>query len=164
MLRATAFALASSVLVLGCALPPTSAERLAQSAYDLNTAARFGRMDIALENVKEAAKEQFGKTHANWGKAIRIVDYEMGGCSIRKDGDADVVVGVIWQRYDETTMRNTEIAQRWASTRGNWALASEEERGGDPGLITELVSVKSDDAAPVMPARPRLQTRVIYEQ
>ncbi len=164
MLRATAFALVSSLLVLGCALPPTSAERLAQSAYDLNTAARFGRMDIALELVREAARDQFGKAHAGWGKAVRIVDYEMGSVQIRKDGDADVVVGITWQRFDETTMRTTELTQRWGSTRGNWALVSEEERGGDPGLISELVSVKSDDAAPTPPARPRLQTRVIYEQ
>jgi hypothetical protein len=162
MLRAIVLALASCAAVAGCALPPSAAQRLAESAYDLNTAARFGRMDIAMELVRDASRDQFGKTHAGWGKALRIVDYEMNGVSIRKDGEADVLVTVTWQRPDETTMRNTEIAQRWGSIRGSWSMISEEERGGDPGLISELVSIKSDDAAPT--PRARVQTHVIYEQ
>jgi hypothetical protein len=172
------------VLLLGlglsaCVVPPTSSMRLAESAYDLNTAARFGRMDIALEHVKDAARDEFSQHHATWGKSVRIVDAEMGSFSIRKDGDADVLVTVNWQRLDETTMRSTDIAQRWTEKRGTWWMVTEEERGGDRGLLAEIAkggakpaeAAAADSAAPAAapaaaaPApRARYQTRVIYEQ
>jgi hypothetical protein len=164
MLRASLLVVFSSLALAGCVAPPSPAQRLAESAYDLNTAARFGRMDVALEHVRENAREAFNKTHAGWGRTVRVVDCEMGSMSMRKDGDADVLLTVSWQRPDESSMRSTEIAQRWASKSGTWSMISEEERGGDPGLISELAKPKNDDA-PAPPApRPRYQTRVIYEQ
>lgn len=162
MRSAPTLVLFSSLVLSGCVMPPSPAQRLAESAYDLNTAARFGRMDVAVEHVRDTAREEFNKTHIGWGKSLRIVDYELTGVSMRKDGNADVFVTVNWQRPDETTMRSTEIAQRWASKRGDWSMISEEERGGDPGLISELVRPKNDDAPSA--SRPRFQTRVIYEQ
>ena len=164
MPRHAALAFAACLVFAGCAIPPTAAERLAESAYDLNTAARFGRMDIAIESVKDSYLEEYTKKHASWGKALRIVDYEVSGLKMRKDGDADVTVTITWQRFDETTMRNTELHQLWTPRRVSWALVSEEERGGDPGLITNIVSLKSDDAAPVPTPIRRAQSRTIYEQ
>jgi hypothetical protein len=163
MLRGT-LVLASTLAVAGCVAPPTATQRLSESAYDFNTAARFGRMDIASEHVREIAREEFGKKHASWGKGVRVVDMEMNGMSMRKDGDADVFVTVSWQRAADTSLRTTDIAQRWTSTRGTWSLISEEERSGDKGLISEVEAPKIDEAAPPPPSRPRYQTRVIYEQ
>lgn len=174
MLRVT-LVLASALTLAGCVLPPSSAQRLAESAYDLNTAARWGRMDLATENVRDTVRDQYGKTHAGWGKQFRIVDCEVNGFTMRPDGDADVSVTVSWQRLDETIMRNTDIAQRWASTRGTWRLISEEERAGDKGLLATAQkddapksdAQKTDAPQPVSPAaaaRARYQTRTIYEQ
>jgi hypothetical protein len=157
-------ALASSLALAGCVMPPSAAQRLSDSAYDFNTAARFGRMDIAAEHVREVAREEFGKKHASWGKAVRIEDIELNGMTMRKDGDADVSITVTWQRASETSMRTTDLTQRWTSTRGTWSIISEEERTGDKGLISEVEAPKVDEAAPATPARPRYQTRVIYEQ
>jgi hypothetical protein len=173
-----------SVLLLGlglsaCVLPPSSSQRLAESAYDLNTAARFGRMDIALEHVKDTARDEFTRRHAGWGRAVRVVDYEFGGVGSRKDGDAEVIVTINWQRPAETTMRTTDIAQRWTEKRGSWYLLSEEERAGDRGLLAELqkadpqkpgAAAAASSAAPIAPETPspslrsRYQTRVIYSQ
>lgn len=147
-----------------CVIPPTAAQRLAESAQDFNTAARFGRMDIASENVREVAREEFNRKHAAWGKSVRVVDMEITGMSMRKDGDADVFVTVNWQRASETSMRTTDVTQRWASTRGTWGILSEEERAGDKGLIGEIEAPKVDEAAPVSPVKSRYQTRVIYDQ
>lgn len=173
------FRASACVLLLGlaaCVLPPTSSQRLAESAYDLNTAARFGRMDVALEHVKDTSRAEFAQRHAGWGRSVRVVDYEFGGVAMRKDGDADVLVSVNWQRLDESSMRSTEIAQRWTEKRGTWRMASEEERGGDRGLLAEVPkpgvasagSAAPDAAAPPVvaapPPRSRYQTRVIYEQ
>ena len=114
--------------------------------------------------MKDSYRDEYAEMHAPWGKALRVVDYELSGMQMRKDGDAEVTVTVTWQRFDETTMRNTELYQRWVPFRTSWALLSEEERGGDPGLITSIVSLKSDDAAPEPAPIRRMQTRVIYEQ
>lgn len=176
MLRASSCVLLLGLGLSACVMPPTSAQRLTESAYDLNTAARFGRMDLALEHVRETARDEFSQRHAGWGRQVRIVDYDFGGVSIRKDGDADVVVSVQWQRPDESTMRSTDISQRWTEKRGTWWMISEEERGGDRGLLADLKAKdakadagKPEGAAPPAapapaPQRSRYQTRVIYEQ
>ena len=177
-----------------CVAPPTSTARLAESAYDLNEAARFGRMDVALEHVRDTARDEFNRKHARWGKAVRIVDYEVAAVTLRKDGDAEVTVTVNWQRPDETTMRSTELSQRWTDKRGAWWMITEDERGGDPGLLGTAApqaidasampglappagaSIEGVPAAGVPTAgvatasaappapRSRYQTRVIYEQ
>jgi hypothetical protein len=187
MLRATApLALCLALGLAGCVPPPTSAQKLAESAYDLNTAARFGRMDLAMEQVKDTSREEFTRQHALWGRAVRIVDYEFGGVSVRQDGDAEVIVTLNWQRPDDTNLRTTEILQRWTNKRGTWWMIREEERGGDPGLFGTLPAIPTPtdaapaasgdgDAAPAAPAAPavpaaaqqarsRYQTRTIYEQ
>ncbi|APR84121.1 Hypothetical protein A7982_09470 [Minicystis rosea] len=173
MLRATSCVLFLGLGLAACVIPPSSAQRLTESAYDLNTAARFGRMDVALEHVRDTARGDFNVRHAGWGRTARIVDYEFGGVSMRKDGDADVVVTVLWQRADETTMRTTDIAQRWTEKRGTWWMIAEEERSGDRGLLADLSpkedAAKSDapaapNAAPPASPRSRYQTRTIYEQ
>lgn len=169
MLRASALAFCSALALVGCIAPPTPAQRLAESAYDLNTAARFGRMDVALENVRDSLQTEFARTHATWGKGVRIVDCELTGFQMRKDGDADVYVTVNWQRVDETTMRSTEITQRWASNRGTWRMIAEEEKGGDHGLLIAVGDEKKDEKdasapSPAAAARARFQSKTIYEQ
>jgi hypothetical protein len=164
MLRALP-ALVLCVSLTGCILPPSSSQLLAESADDLSNAARMGRLDIAIEHVKDTARDDYNKKHASWGRVVRIVDYEFSGLQKRKDGDADVYVTVSWQRMNESTMRMTELAQRWTDKRGTWYLTSEEERGGDPGLLAELAPRKDDGAPSAPPAPPsRYQTKVIYEQ
>jgi hypothetical protein len=167
---------ALAVALSACIIPPSSQQRLAESAYDLANASRFGRMDIALEHVKDTAQSEFSQRHAQWGRGVRIVDSEFGGVSLRKDGDADVTVSVSWQRLDESIMRTTDLSQRWTEKRGTWWLIKEEERAGDHGLLADVVKAddkaKTDDKAkaeapaapPPPPARNRYQTRVIYEQ
>jgi hypothetical protein len=179
MLRRSLPLLLAGLGLFACSMPPTSSMRLTEASYDLNNAVRFGRMDIALEHVKEAVRDDFNQRHAGWGKSVRIVDAEMGAFSIRKDGDADIVVSVSWQRFDETSVRNTDITQRWSEKRGTWWMISEEERGGDHGLLAEVVkagakpteAAAADSATPAATPAPapqsqrqRYQTRVIYEQ
>jgi hypothetical protein len=161
--RALLFSFASLGLT-ACVLPPTAAQRLGEAAYDFNTEARFGRMDIAGEHVREIARDEFARKHVSWGKSVRVVDSEISGMSIRKDGDADVTVTVTWQRESETTMRTTDVTQRWTSTHGTWTILSEEEHSGDRGLIGDTEQAKVDDAAPPAPGKSRYQTRTIYEQ
>lgn len=185
MLRAllpTGSALACALFVsglTGCFAPPSATARLADSAYELNTATRFGRMDVALENVALASRDDFNARHSGWGKTVRIVDLEYGGLGIRPDGGADVFVTITWQRPDDAIVRTTTLAQKWGETRGTWRLVSEEEKSGDKGLLIDLAKAKAeadkakaDAAAEGAPpqntartqARGHYQTRVIYDE
>jgi hypothetical protein len=145
--------------LVGCFSPASPSQRLTESAYNMNTATRFGRMDVAIEHVGAAAKEAWAKKHAAWGKSLRIVDLEFGGMSFKDKGTlAEVFISVTWQRLDEADARVTGVTQRWVDVRGTWSLVSEEEKDGDGGLLEEVA--KANDA-PI--AAQRYQTRVIHE-
>ena len=137
----------ATMTFVGCLLPPTSAQRLAESAYNFNMATRFGRTDIALEHVKASSREDIGRKHRAWGRDVRIDDSEVDTFSMRKDGDADVVITVSWHRVNDTTMRETELAQRWTDERGTWWLLREEERAGDHGVLPEATASSRADVS-----------------
>lgn len=152
----------------GCFAPTSPAQKLADSAYDMNNATRFGRMDVALEHVAAKAREDFQKTHAGWSRNARIVDIDFNGIQVKKDGEGEVVVTLTWQRADESTTRTTSLVQHWAESRNAWKMISEEAKGDD-GLLGDLAPKDAKDAkdpaasAPTKLERPRYQTRVIYE-
>jgi hypothetical protein len=98
-------------------------------------------MDLALERVGRADREQFAKRHAQWGTGIRILDCEVVGIAIRDKEHADVSVAVGWQRVTESDLRSTQIVQKWKDQSGNWVLVGEERTGGDVGLLGESVAV-----------------------
>jgi hypothetical protein len=126
----------------------------------MNTATRFGRMDVALEHVGVAAKAVWAKKHAAWGKSLRVVDLEFYGMSFRQKGTlAEVFISVTWQKLDDADVRVTGVTQHWADVRGIWSLVSEEEKDGDSGLLEEVA--KANDAP--IAAHQRYQTRVIRE-
>jgi hypothetical protein len=139
---------------LGCVPPVSPGQLLADSAYDMNTATRFGRMDVALEHVGPAAQEDFTKRHEGWGRDKRIVDVELTGLRMRASDEADVTVSVMWQRPDEAHVRFTQLAQRWQDGRGGWRMTSEELSGGDVGLLGER-------AGSAAPQRVGYQTKAI---
>jgi hypothetical protein len=143
----------------GCITPVNPSQRLAESAYDMNTATRFGRMDVALEHVGSQEKDAFARRHSAWGRSVRIVDLELGGMSFKKKNtEAEVLVTITWQKIDEADVRVTSLTQRWADLRGTWSLLAEEEKGGDAGLLAEAAAKSAE--APAL-ARPRYRTRVI---
>ena len=131
--------LAAVVFCLGAAAcAPSSSQRLAESANNLNVAARFGRMDMAAELVTSKAMESFTKHHAGWGSNIRLVDVDVQSMHSVDSNNADVTVAVSWMGLTDTTLRSTEIKQRWHDTRGTWKLVTEERLAGDYGLFGDL--------------------------
>jgi hypothetical protein len=137
---------ALAVLVLamsasGCATPLTPGQRAREAAHDYAMAVRFGRMDMAREAVGPSARAAFTAQHATWGNAVRIVDCELVGMTVRDKDRADVLLNVSWQRVDETDMRVTQIAQHWRDQHGGWLLDSEERAAGDVGLLGERTVV-----------------------
>lgn len=147
--------------VAACWTPASAQQRLSESANEMNSATRWGRMDVAIDLVGEKSRETFSKVHARWGRSLRIIDLEFDGLNLLKDGkEAEVIVNVSWQKLDDPDVRITSIAQRWADLRGKWSLLSEEEKGGDGGLLDEETKAKKE---PPPAERSRFQTRVIRE-
>ncbi|WP_437905112.1 hypothetical protein WME95_43395 [Sorangium sp. So ce327] len=130
--------LALSLLHLAsCGIAPSTSQRLTEAALEMNTAARFGRMDVALERVGSNARQDFMNRHAGWGTRLRVVDVEFGGFEMTQREEAEVYLDVLWLRNDEATVRSTRVAQRWRDERGHWELIGEERREGDTGLLGE---------------------------
>lgn len=129
-------ALAPVVLVLaGCIAPPGPVERLNNAAYELNSATRFGRMDVAVAHVAPAVQDDFLQRHGAWHRELRIVDVELSGLRLVTPETAEVRLAVSWHRPADTIMRTSLIAQKWTRRDGDWMLAEELRVGGDDGLF-----------------------------
>lgn len=113
--------------------------KLQQAASDLNTATRFGRMDVASELVAPKEMQPFATRHAAWGNAVRIVDVEHQTIQVTGENEAIVQVMVGWQHPDEAILRVTQLAQSWNFGRGGWRLTGEQRIAGDVGLMGEAV-------------------------
>jgi hypothetical protein len=134
------FAIAAATLA-GCFAPMTPMQRMQDAANDLTTATRFGRMDMALERVSQASRDDFIRKHTAWGSAIRIADCDLSGLRLLDKEHAAVTLTISWQRIDESDLRGTQIAQRWRDHHGRWLLETEERIAGDIGLFGEPTTV-----------------------
>ncbi len=122
--------------LIGCVPPPGPMEKLTNAAYDMNTATRFGRMDIAASHVVAHAREDFLARHRKWGKDMRIVDVEHNGLRMVTTDTAAVTLAVSWHPQNSSTIRTSYIVQKWRSTGDGWQLAIEQRSSGDPGVFT----------------------------
>jgi hypothetical protein len=134
----------SVVFTLGlvaCAAPIQPSTRVTDAARELNLAARFGRMDVALGLTATNAKDTFIERHATWGDAIRVLDMELSGLSMPDSRNAWLQVDYSWIRIDESTLRKTRVAQLWRDRNG-WQLVREQRISGDIGLFGERARPK----------------------
>jgi hypothetical protein len=156
MPKAMHAAVSLALFLGGCLGNFTPVQRVQDAANDLSTATRFGRMDIAMERVSKAGRDQFNVRHAGWGSSLRIVDCDILGLRLRDKEHADVMLGVNWQRIDDSEMRSTQIAQHWTDHHGAWLLETEERSSGDVGLLGEPTTVVRPT-----PSRAQFQTITI---
>ena len=133
MRRALLFA--AALLAAGCITPMGPMERLSNAAYELNTATRFGRFDVALGLVERGVQPDFVRRHSVWGKKLRVVDLEVQSVRMTTPGYAQVQLEVSWHRLDQTTMRVSQVAQKWKQGDNSWLLAEEVRSGGDKGIF-----------------------------
>jgi hypothetical protein len=149
MSRARAFLLSLVLLPLAsCLAVPAASERATDAARELNIAARFGRMDIAVGLTTAAARKNFLAHRAEWGHAVRIVDVELAGMNMPDGDHAEIQVDYSWTRVDEGVLRTTRIAQHWEDTGGGFKLARERRLQGDLGLFGEPVQAPSSEPHP----------------
>jgi hypothetical protein len=126
----------------GCFAAPAPSARVADVAREVNLAARFGRMELALEHTTEAARPTFSRHRQDWGSAVRVLDLELTGLSMKDAEHATVQVDIQWMRIDEDLLHTTRVEQAWrGSTDDNgWSLVRERRVAGDLGLFGERVA------------------------
>jgi hypothetical protein len=126
----------------GCVAPPPPSQRVSDVARDLNSAARFGRMDVALEHTADGARRHFQKHREQWGNEVRILDFELASLSMKDNENATVLVDIQWMRVDEDTLRVTRVEQTWQGTTETkgWQLVRERRSSGDLGLFGERIA------------------------
>ncbi len=179
MIRSLALLGGAAIASVGCLAPPSSAQRLTDNAIEMNTAMRFGRMDIAGDYVQQKARAAFAVEHSAWGKTLRIVDLEYAGMQMKEKDEAETYVTVSWQTVADPTMHETKVVQHWTAEKGRWSIDSETTEG-DPGLLIQpkvklpatptspVAAGDAPDAPPPLPTvqlspnKNRYQTRVIY--
>jgi hypothetical protein len=144
--------LTAAVLVASmaaCAGQQNPIASVQEAAQELNSEARFGRTEIAMDRVAVTAREEYSAHHRAWGTNVRIADLEVAGMNAHGDHDVDVLVRVSWYRPNEEDLRLTTLRQSWHDKSG-WRLVTEKRDDGDLGLLGEQVVFESpaDQRAP----------------
>jgi hypothetical protein len=135
-------AVLSGLFLMGCFAPPPPSQRVADVARDVNEAARFGRMDLALEHTADGARDHFTKHRATWGNEVRVLDFELSSLNMKDSEHATVLVDIQWMRVDEDLLHMTRVEQTWRGASGDhgWSLVRERRVGGDIGLFGERIA------------------------
>jgi hypothetical protein len=104
-------------------------------------------MDVAMEHLVPAHKDEFVRQRADWGTEIRVLDVELAQLDIKSHGAAEVLVDVSWVRMNEGLLRSTRVQQDWQNSGSGWELGGERRFAGDIGLLGENVVVLHPEAA-----------------
>lgn len=128
-----------AMLQTSCLAPQGPASRATDAARELNLAARFGRMDVAVGRTAAGARSSFLERRAEWGKNVRVLDVELAGMAMKNPQNALFYVDVAWVRMDEGALRTTRVAQTWRDVDSGWQLVREQRVAGDLGLFGEHV-------------------------
>ena len=130
---------ALGLIQVSCLAPQGPASRATDAARELNLAARFGRMDVAVGRTSAGARSSFLERRAEWGKNVRVLDVELAGMAMKNPQNAMIYVDVAWVRMDEGALRTTRVAQTWRDADSGWQLVREQRVAGDVGLFGEYV-------------------------
>jgi len=111
-------------------------EKLNDSVRGMNDAARWGRIDLALQYIEPVFRERFLTTHHGWGRNIEVADAELLRIEMAPDRETAVaLVGFSWYSLDSMTLHSTVVRQVWKKGDGDFRLDSEDVFEGDAKLL-----------------------------
>ncbi len=128
---------------LACSSALAQRRNVQDEAQELNTASRFGRLDVASQFATPEAQPTFLERRRLWGDQIRVLDVQVSHVQVKDAEHADVTIQVDWTRTNEGLLRSTRLRQQWyAKNQGPWRLEAEQQVQGDRGLFGEKVQAK----------------------
>ena len=125
------FILAGLVLP-ACGPSQKSKSNLQETVLVFNEGVRWGRLQDVLPRIHPDSVEHFLEMHKEFGKEIKISDYEL--INAHHDGEskkADVTVQISWYRQSEMVVRTTMLVQHWEEKGQDWIMIAEEYLSGD---------------------------------
>lgn len=152
-MRLSSFAL--PLMLIGCLGQPVGAAKAQETAHEFNLNSRFGRMEMAAEQIHPDVREKILQHRAAWGSRVHLADVEMVGLRPRdKDNqEVDVSVRIAWYRPSEGELKSTVLKQLWRNTKGDYRLVEEQRSDGDSGLLGEPTVVQAPSNAEAPPTR-----------
>ncbi len=138
MRRPTALSCLVPLALVGCLFQNMSpGTKLREAVQDGNEAARWSRMDIAMEKVAPAYAAEYARRHYDWGEGIQLADLDIVSMQMADDEKtATVVVSFRWYEYDTMTLQRTVVRQRWNSlSAGGFVLVEEVVVDGNERLL-----------------------------
>ena len=140
------FLLASSA----CITAPRGVAKAQETLNDFNLHSRFGRIEVAAEDVTPGARAEFIQHRAGWGSKVRIADSEVIGIQVVNKDKTEVRanVRIAWYRANEGELHVTVLRQAWKDFKGDWKLIREERGDGDIGLIGESMERVAAEGEP----------------
>jgi len=150
-MRASSLSLLLPLALAGCLFQNLSpGTKLREAVQDGNEAARWGRLDIAMEKVAPGYVREYARRHHDWGSAIQMADVEILRMQMADDEKkATVVVAFGWYDYDTMTLERTVVRQKWNSlSAGGFVLAEEEVIDGNERLLEPPEDPEEEEAAP----------------
>ena len=132
----------------GCMFQNMSpATKLREAVQDGNEAARWGRLDIAMEKVAPAYAREYSRRHHAWGDEIQMADVDILRMEMADDEKtATVVVAFGWYDYDTMTLERTVVRQKWNSlSAGGFVLVEENVIDGNDRLLEPPPEPEEDE-------------------
>jgi hypothetical protein len=135
--------------LVGCTLANlTPQERFKDSTHTLNDASRWGRVDIASEQVSPKYRDRFVARHRDWGTTLSIADSDVTRMQIADDRQTALSeISVSWYQTGGISLRSSVITQQWEIENGNFRLVDEAIRVGDPNVFVEEEPTEGGDEA-----------------
>lgn len=144
-MRTPILSLALALPLVACMMPPQGAALVQQTAQQFNFDMRFGRVELAVEQIAPKYEKDFTKKHRGWGGPIHVTDAETIGMHMKGQEDCDVAVRIGWYRIEQGELRTTFVKQHWHLYPRGWLLDAEDRTDGDIGALGENVQVVEPD-------------------
>jgi hypothetical protein len=115
-------------------LSPTA--RLNDAIQGMNDAARWGRIDLAVQYIEPAYHDRFLKIRRGWNRRIKVADADLVGIQMVPDQDVAVArIAFSWYRLESMTLHHTVVRQVWNEHDDGYLLGSENVVEGDGTLF-----------------------------
>ena len=119
-------------IVAACGPGQKSKDSLHETILIFNDGVRWGRLQQVLPRIHPDSVEHFVEMHKEFGKDIKISDYELINAQHDIDNKkADVTVQITWYRESEMVVKSTILIQHWEEHGQDWIMLAEEYHSGD---------------------------------
>ena len=119
--------------LIACAeLNPKNQDSLREAVLLFNEGVRWGRLQDVMPRVAPDSAAHFIEMHKEFGKSIKVSDYEIVNTTVDWEKKiATVVVQIIWYRNTEMELFTTQLSQRWEEVGRDWLMMTETHLSGE---------------------------------